>query len=280
MPQYSWFKNCNARQNLSYAAARRQAVWLLVLYLAAGMASASAQTGSAAPTLETIIARMAQARAENRTRFRPYFVTRDYDLFGKDESETKSQVIAKVAFVPPDSKKYAIQEASGSRLGQMIVRRILASEVEITKDYASTDLSPENYGFRFIREEDVNGRRCYVLELHPRRKDKHLLLGNVWVDANTYLIRRFEGQPARNPSWWVRDVHVELAYGDVGGMWLQTASKSTAKARILGQYTVVSRDVTYQISEPTAAGPSLQTIFLNPMLGQSFSHRVIPRPPE
>ena len=48
VPQYSWFKNCSARLNLSYTAARRQAAWLLVLYLAAGMASASAQTGSAA----------------------------------------------------------------------------------------------------------------------------------------------------------------------------------------------------------------------------------------
>lgn len=259
---------------------RRQAAWLLVLYLAAGMASASAQTGSAAPTAETIIARMAQARSENRARFRPYVVTRNYNLFGTDENETKSQVTATVAFVPPDSKKYTIQEASGGRLGQMIVRRILASEVEITKDYASTDLSQENYGFRFTREEDLSGHRCYVLELLPRRKDKHLLRGNVWVDAHTYLLRRFEGQPAKNPSWWVRDVQVALAYGNVGGMWLQTASKSTAKARILGPYTVVSRDVTYQISEPTATGPSLQTIFLNPRPGQSISHRVIPRPTE
>lgn len=256
--------------------ARRQAGWLLVLYLAAGMASASAQTGSAAPTAETIIARMAQARSENRARFRPYIVTRNYDLFGKDENETKSQVTANVAFVPPDSKKYTIQEASGGRLGQMIVRRILASEVEITKDYASTDLSPENYGFRFIREEDVNGQRCYVLEMLPRRKDKHLLRGDVWVDAHTYLIRRFEGQPAKNPSWWVRDVHVALAYGEVGGMWLQTASKSTAKARILGQYTVVSRDVNYQISEHVAAGSSLQTIFLRPMFGGSLRQHEIP----
>ena len=255
--------------------ARRQAAWLVVLYLAAGIASA-AQTGSSALTVETIIARMALARAENRTRFRPYVVTRDYDLFGKDESKTKSQVIANVAFVPPDSKKYTIQEASGSKLGQMIVRRILASEVEITKDYASTDLSPENYGFRFIHEEDVNGQRCYVLELLPRRKDRHLLRGEVWVDAHTYLIRRFEGQPAKNPSWWVRDVHVALAYGDVGGMWLQTASKSTAKARILGQYTVVSHDVNYQISEHVAAGSSLQTIFLRPMFGRSLRQHKIP----
>jgi len=267
LPQYSWFNNREAELSLLHTAARQQFLWLLVLYLAAGMAPAPAQTGSPAPTVEAIITRMAQARAENRARLRPYVVTRDYKLFGNDASETKSQVIANVAFVPPDSKKYAIQKTHGSRLGQMIVRRILASEVEITKDYTSTDLSPENYGFRFLHEEDVNGQRCYVLEMLPRRKDKHLLRGDVWVDANTYLIRRFEGRPARNLSWWVRDVHVALAYGDVGGMWLQTASKSTAQARILGPYTVVSRDVNYQISEPLATGTSVQTGFLRRMPG-------------
>jgi hypothetical protein len=258
LPQSSWFNNREAELSFLTTAARQQAAWLLVLYLAAGMASASAQTGSSVPTVKTIIASMAHARAENRARFRPYIVTRDYQLFGKDESETKSEVVADVAFVPPDSKKYTIQKTHGSGLGQMIVRRILASEVEITKDYASTDLSPENYGFRFIREEDVSGQPCYVLELLPRRKDKHLLRGDVWVDANTYLIHRFEGQPAKNPSWWVQDVHVALAYGDVGGMWLQTASKSTAKARILGQYTVVSRDVNYQIREVVAVSAPKQ----------------------
>jgi len=278
LPQHSWFNNREAELSLAYMAARQQVLWLLVLYLAAGMAPASAQTGSSVPTVKTIIASMAQARAENRTRFRPYVVTRDYELFGKDGSETKSKVVADVAFVPPDSKKYAIQEASGSRLGQIIVRRILASEVEITKDYASTDLSPDNYGFRFLREEDVSGKRCYVLELLPRRKDKHLLRGNVWVDAKTYLLRRFEGQPARNPSWWVRDVRVALAYGDVGGMWLQTASKSTAKARIIGPYTVVSRDVNYRIGEPLAAGTSLQTDFLRLMPGKLFDTARSQRP--
>jgi Outer membrane lipoprotein-sorting protein len=226
--------------------------------------------------VETIIASMAQARAENRARFRPYIVTRDYKLFGKDESKSKSEVIADVAFVPPNSKRFTIQKTNGSEKGKMIVRRMLAGEAAVTKDYVSTDLSPENYGFRFLSEEDVSGQRCYVLELLPRRKDKHLLRGDVWVDANTYLLRRFEGQPARNPSWWVRDVRITFVYGDVAGMWLQTASKSTAKARIIGQYTVVSRDVTYQISEPTAAGPSLQTSFLRRMPGGDLRHYEVP----
>ena len=228
---------------------RQQTSWSLFLHLVAVVACASAQTGSTVPTVEAIVARMAQARTENRTRFRPYILTRDYKLFGKERDKTKSQVIADVAFVPPDSKKYTIQQTNGSGLGGMIVRRMLANEAEVAKDYSLTDFSPDNYGFRFIREEDVSGQRCYVLELLPRRKDKHLLRGNVWVDANTYLPRRFEGELAKAPSWWVRDVRVGFIYGKVGGMWLQTASEASANVRILGRSRMVSRDVSYKLNE-------------------------------
>lgn len=237
-----------------YVTMRQQTSCLLFLVAMAGCASA--QTNSTVPTVETIIARMAQARADNRIRLRSYVVTRDYKLFGTERQKTESQVTADVIFDPPDLKKYAIQQTSGAGLGEKIVRRMLESEVEVTKDYSSTDISPDNYDFRFIREEDVRGRRSYVLELLPRRRDKNLLHGNIWVDANTYLLHRTEGEPAKRTSWWLRDVRIALLYGDVSGMWLQTASESTAKVRILGQYTMVSRDVKYKISELVADGSS------------------------
>jgi len=280
MPQNRRFKIREAGRNSAYAAALRQTSWLLFFYLLAARASASAQTGGAVPNVEAIVARMAQAREENRARLRPYIVTRNYTLFGKEGSKAKSEVIADVAFVPPDSKEYTIQETNGSGLGQMIIGRMLEKEAEVTKDYGATDISADNYDFRFIREEEVSGKRCYVLELLPRRKDKNLLRGNIWVDANTYLLRRSEGEPAKAPSWWVRDVHVALRYGDVGGMWLQTASEATARVRILGPCTMVSRDVKYKITELVADASSAQTNFLNPMAGRSLRHRVIPRPPK
>jgi hypothetical protein len=230
-----------------------QASWLLFLYLATAVEYASAQTGSPIPALETILARMAQARAENQARFRPYVVTRDYKLSDTENAKTRAQVTADVSFVPPNSKIYSIQQTSGMGLGEFIVRRMLASEAEITKDYSATDLSADNYDFRFLREEEVDGLRCYVLELVPRRKDKHLLRGNIWVDAKTYLIRRGEGEPGKSLSWWLRDVRIALRYGDVGGMWLQTALEATASVRILGPYTMVSRDVKYQINEIVVA---------------------------
>ena len=252
-------------------ALRQQTSWSLFLHLVAVVACASAQTGSTVPTVETIVARMTRARAENRARLHPYIVRRDYQFFGKERDKTKSQVIADIAFVPPDSKKYAIQQTNGSGLGGIIVRRMLASEAEVTKDYASTDFSPDNYGFRFLRAEDVMDQRCYVLELLPRRKDQHLLRGNVWVDASTYLPRRFEGELAKAPSWWVRDVRVAFIYGKVGGMWLQTASEASANVRILGRSTMVSRDVSYRLNEVVvAASGSLGGSFHPPHIAVSL----------
>ena len=157
--------------------------------------------------------------------------------------------VADVTFIPPDSKDYTIQEIKGSGLGKVIIGRMLAREAEVTREYGATDFSPDNYDFRFVREDEVHGQRCYVLELLPTRKDKNLLRGNIWVDANTNLLRRTEGQPVKAPSWWVRDVSVAFVYGDVGGMWLQTASEATARVRILGPSWLPIRALRSSISQ-------------------------------
>jgi hypothetical protein len=240
-----------------------QATWLLCLYLIAAVACASAQNGNTVPAVETILAQMAQARADNRARFRPFVVTRNYRLYGKERYKTKAQVMADVNFVPPAFKDYSIEQTSGTGLGERIVRRMLESEAEVAKDYSSTDISPDNYHFRFLREEQsAGGQHCYVLELLPRRKDKKLLRGMIWVDTSTHLLRRVEGEPAKHPSWWLREVRIVLLYSDVAGMWLQTASESTAKVRILGQHRMVSYDVKYKFSEPLAAGSPIPIVFL------------------
>ncbi len=241
------------------SAARPRILWLPSLCITAALACASAQTAAIPPTIETIIACMAEARSMNQARFRPYTVTRDYKLFGKERQKTKAQIIADVSFVPPASKNYAIQQTNGTGFGEKVVRRMLASEVEIAKDFSATDFSPDNYDFRFIREENVNGQPCYVLDLIPKRKDRNLIQGNLWVDANTYLLRRAEGKPVKNPSWWVRNARIALFYADVDGMWLQTALEGTATVRILGSFTIVSSDVKYKIGDVAADASSQQS---------------------
>ena len=78
-----------------------QTAYFLFFYLLALAPCAVAQTASAVPTVEVITARMAQALTKNRAQFRPYSVTRDYKLFGKEKGTTKSEVIAEITFVTP-----------------------------------------------------------------------------------------------------------------------------------------------------------------------------------
>jgi len=218
----------------------------------AAIPSANGQSGHVVPTVEVILTRMAQARAENRTQLRPYSVTRNYRLFDTEKLATRAEVIADLTFVPPDRKHYAILKANGMGLGEKIVRQMLEHETDIVKDYGATDLTAANYNFRFVREEELSGHHAYVLEMIPLRKDKTLLRGHIWVDSANYRLLRTEGVPGKAPSWWLRDSHIVLVYGEVGGMWLQTSSESTANVRFVGPHTMVAHDVDYKFNELAA----------------------------
>lgn len=222
--------------------------YLLILM---GTAYAPAQDAGTL-TLEELLVRMEQARNENRARLRPYTVTRGYTLFGKEQYAAKSEVVASLTFVPPNSKQYAIERSIGAGLGQKVVRQILEKETALVKDHTATDISVANYDFRLLGEEQVGGKRCYLLDLVPKRSEPNLLRGKAWVDATTYLLHRIEGQPVKAPSWWLRDLRIELVYSSVSGMWLQTASESRANVRFLGPHTMVSRDLEYKLGESAA----------------------------
>jgi hypothetical protein len=218
---------------------------------------ADAVPGSSA--MESTLACMSQAAVQNHTRLRSYTVTREYELFGQKRDKTRSRVIADVTFHPPDSKNYRIEGVEGSVVGETIVRRVLEREAALARDGGASDISRDNYNFQFLREEAASGRRCYVLKLLPKRKDKNLLRGTVWVDADTYLIRRTEGEPQKSPSWWLRDLHVGFVYAEVGGMWLPTSSEFTAKVRLFGLSTMLAHDLGYNYSQPAQAGTTPAT---------------------
>jgi hypothetical protein len=232
---------------------RKICAYLLLLQLGSGLALAYADPP---PSIEVIVTRMAEARAANRASLRAHSLTREYTLVGKDK-KPKATVIAQISFAPPGAKKFTITKATGTGFGERAVRQMLENETAIVKNFDSTDMSLANYGFRLVREEQMGGKPCFVLELTPKRKDKTLLRGHVWVDSSTYLLLRTEGVPAKEPSWWLRESGIVFTYGDVGGMWLQTGSESRANVRFVGQYTMVSRDVDYTLSEAAGSGKGL-----------------------
>ena len=209
----------------------------------------------ATPDLQTVVSRLEQAQIENRARMVPYAVTREYKLFEGAQQQPSSTVIAAVGFQPPDIKKWAIEQRSGSERGELVVRKVLEIEAESAREVKDVPFSRRNYDFRYLGIDELNHQRCYLLEISPKRKDKTLLRGRVWVDANSYRIRRFEGEPAKNPSWWVKNVELSLSYGDARGMWLQTEGRGVADVRLFGRYTMTESDLSYQTGTEVARNP-------------------------
>jgi hypothetical protein len=84
-----------------------------------------------------------------------------------------------------------------------------------------------------------------------------LLRGRAWVDPATFLVTRIEGEPAKNPSWWVKTVHLSIDYGRADGLWLPLETRATADLRLIGKHTLTSENVRVQaIAENAMLQPS------------------------
>jgi hypothetical protein len=151
--------------------------------------------------------------------------------------------MAQINFVPPATKTYRITQARGNSIGQEIVRELLGRETESAKKGLGSQISRTNYDFVFLRQETFGVIPEYVLRIVPKRKDKYLLSGQIWVDASTFRIRRIEGVPAKSPSFWIKDVHITLQFAQLSGMWIPTSFDAIATVRFLGRYTLAGLNI-------------------------------------
>jgi hypothetical protein len=212
--------------------------------------------GPGVPPITSIIERMERAQFGPRPHPQlPYQMLREYRLFGAKSSVSDSHVTAEVNFRPPTSKDYKIQNASGSKRGEQIVRRVLDHEVQASSNgsQARTALTRENYDFTYAGKAVLDGQPCYLLELKPKRKENDLILGKAWLDKQSFFVRRIEGELAKTPSWWLKRVRVNLVFAEFEGTWLQTSMEAVADVRIVGLHTLTSRIVDYRRSDVVAS---------------------------
>jgi len=133
-----------------------------------------------------------------------------------------------------------------------MVRELLDQETESAKKKRSSEISRTNYDFVFLRRENFSDVPAYVLGIVPKRKDKLLLRGQIWLDASTFRIGRIEGTPAKSPSFWLKNIHVTLQFAQLGGMWVPVSFDAIATVRFLGQYTLAGLNVRSSESLSTA----------------------------
>jgi hypothetical protein len=221
-------------------------LWLVCMLAAMARAQADEQPLSVA----VIVARMSAVLQEARIGSRAFTVRRDYQLFDK-KWESKAQVVARIIFVPPDQMRYEVEQSRGG-IGEKILRDMLDREMEALHEVSHRELSIRNYDFSLAGEETVDGRRCHVLALHPKREERDLIRGRALVDAETYHVLRLEGEPVKSPSWLIRDLHITMRFADVDGTWMRTLTHAVANVRFRGRYVMESRNL-----EPPSASAAV-----------------------
>jgi hypothetical protein len=209
------------------------------------------------PNLNSILDSMERTMEQNPARSRPYEVTREYKVFHADEPKPISDVTAQISFSPPSTKTFTITDAQGSPSGKKIVNAVLEHEVASAKKNDQSDISRFNYDFVFLREQNFGVVPEYVLHIIPKRKERGLLLGDIWVDAKTYRIRQIIGIPLKTPSLWIKDLHLTVQFASVNEMWLPVSVDAIAVVRLLGIYSLAG----HNLAPPVAAAsrPSLDS---------------------
>jgi hypothetical protein len=215
---------------------------LLALFCITKLASLSNSPAAEAkpwpPNLNLIVQSLERAEQQNPARLRPHEISREYKGFRADDTRPTCEVTARVSFTPPNRKTFTITHASGNPRIERIVLALLEQETEAATQIKNRDISRANYDFVFLRQENFGIMPEYVLHIIPKRKEKGLILGQIWVDEKTSRIRRIQGVPAKSPSIWISDSYLTLQFADVNGMWLSVSLDAIATVRLLGRYTL------------------------------------------
>ena len=75
----------------------------------------------------------------------------------------------------------------------------------------------DNYSLNLLGEQQVGPYRCFVAEARPKRQDKYLFEGKLWVDVDDYSVVRIEGHPAKKLSFWIEGADFVRQYQKIDG---------------------------------------------------------------
>jgi len=235
---------------------------LVAMTLAAVEAKAQSQRGDSselAAPLESLRPGITEAQlfaqldAHNELRksaLLDYTVLRTYqviDLKGKVHAEE----VGRMEFHAPDQKRFVTTSESGSGLiRRMALNPLISSEIEAAagKEHHDSAISPENYSLDLLGEQQVGPYHCFVAQAIPKRKDKYLFEGKLWIDANDYAVVRIEGHPAKKLSFWIQQADFVRQYQKIDGFWLPEKDQTFVQVRLYGKKVLIIDHENYVVN--------------------------------
>jgi len=148
-----------------------------------------------------------------------------------------------------EGERYTVLTRSGSGSLNGVIDKVLESESDASLPPDSTlhEISSANYRVRLLGTEVAAGRSCYVMELSPRIRNRFLIRGKAWVDAESYGLVRLEGQFAASTSILIGAPSISEEFIKVQGFWLPGHLRSTTSSLLLGPTELEILFLNYQL---------------------------------
>ena len=191
---------------------------------------------SAPRTADEVVARMIAHDSERQANLHGYTAIRRYVLENRNHHK-QAEMLVRLICGEDGSKQFEVVSENGwGGARKHVFPRLLEAEAEAARSdlRERSRITPENYSFEMAGTEYVRGRQAYVIAIEPKTPNKYLARGRIFVDAEEYAIVRVEGRPAKNPSFWIKNVRFVHDYDKNGPFWFPVSDHSVTEARIFG----------------------------------------------
>lgn len=165
-----------------------------------------------------------------------YSATRRYRL-RIGASSGPAEMLVKVEYSYPGRKHFEVlSETNCDFIQKHVFLRLIDEETETAHPsvHDSIRINPRNYDFALQGTTELGGRPAYVIRIRPNRKQRFLVDGQIWVDAEDAAVARMDGYMSVS-SFWVSRSHILQSYQKIGPYWLIASNENDASVRALGE---------------------------------------------
>jgi len=200
-------------------------------------AAPSSYTTPMGLTGDDIIRKMLERNRLRNEQLQRYSAARTYEIRNL-EGKLAAQAVVRVDYEAPDKKTFNKTSEKGSGIVRHLVfDRLIQSEGETSagREHHNSAITTVNYTFLFVGAEEAGPFHCFVLEATPKRKDKYLFEGKIWIDAEDFAIVKIAGHPAKKPSFWINRADFVRQYQRIDGFWLPCRDETSVEVRMYGR---------------------------------------------
>lgn len=206
-------------------------------------------------TLEQVLANLEQRNSQRAAALEQFEGKRIYRMEYRGFPGNKdAEMVVNVSYHAPNSKEFTVVSETGSKFViDHVFKKLLEGELEAAKgdNRQDTALTRQNYDFVMDGFETTPDGSRYVLNLVPRTKNKFLYRGKIWVDAKDFAVVRIEGEPGKNPSFWIKKTDIAHRYVKVNEFWLPAENHTESFIRLGGKATLSIEYQDYKIIRAT-----------------------------